>query len=64
VKAFIVGTVTAIVIAVAAGFVLENSFSRDTEATLAAPSVRIGPESSAQYRGWERGAPRGEEGEG
>lgn len=42
-KAFVVGTVLALLLAVAAGFVLEGYFSRSAEEAFSAPSARVEP---------------------
>lgn len=51
-KAFIIGVATAIVLAVAVGFVLERYFSLDAEQAFSTPSARVGEENTAAARGW------------
>jgi hypothetical protein len=42
-KAFLLGTVLAIVLAIGAGYVLEGYFSTSAEAAFSAPSARVEP---------------------
>jgi hypothetical protein len=51
-KAFIVALAAAIVLAVAAGFVLEGYFSTDAEVAFATSGARVGEGSSPEARGW------------
>lgn len=58
-KAFVVAVVVTAALALAAGAVLEGYLSTDAEAAFATPSARVGHESTAEARGWFRGAGRG-----
>ena len=49
-KSFIVGAVLAVALAVAAGFVLEGTFSQKAEQAFATSSVRVGHESTVEAR--------------
>jgi hypothetical protein len=49
-RAFIVGALAAIVLAVGSGVVLEGWFSEDADAKFASPSARVGSEGSAEAR--------------
>lgn len=60
-KAFIVAIVLAVVLAAAAGFVLEGYFSRDAEVAFSTPSARVGHESTVEARRFSgEGVPAGE----
>jgi hypothetical protein len=58
-KAFLVGAVLAVVLAVAAGFVLEGYFSRDAEQAFSSPSARVGPEGTVEARDFSGGEEEG-----
>lgn len=45
-KSFIVGLVAAVVLAAAAGFVLEGYFSQDAEHAFATPTARVDHETA------------------
>jgi hypothetical protein len=49
-RAFLVGALAALVLAVASGFVLEGWFSQDADQKFSSPSARVGSEPSAEAR--------------
>jgi hypothetical protein len=51
-KAFVIGLLTAVILAGAAGYVLERYFSLDAEMAFSTSSARVGEESSVEARGW------------
>lgn len=56
-KAFLAGLIAAVVLAVAAGLVLERFLSQEADSALAAPSARVGP--SIEERGWDAASGEG-----
>jgi hypothetical protein len=54
-KAFVIGVVLAVVLAVAAGFILEGYFSTDAEVAFSSPSARVGPENTVEHRRFSGG---------
>ena len=58
-KAFVVGAVLAVLLAVGASFVLEGYFSREADQAFSSPSARVGPGGTAEERGWFRGPTNG-----
>lgn len=51
-KAFLASLLVAVILAASAGLVLERFLSREADVALAAPSARVGAESSVEHRGW------------
>jgi hypothetical protein len=58
-KAFVLGVVVAVVLAVASGFVLEGFFSQDAEQAFSSPSARVGPEGTVEARDFSGGDEEG-----
>ena len=51
-KAFVVAAVLAVLLAVGAGYVLEDYFSQEADQKFASPSARVGPGGTPEERGW------------
>ena len=54
-KAFVLGTVLAVVLAVASGFILESFFGSDAHETFSTASARVGEENTADHRNFSGG---------
>jgi hypothetical protein len=54
-KAFVVGVVVAVVLAVGASYVLEGYLSENAEVAFAAPDVRVGHEATVAGRRFSPG---------
>lgn len=51
-KAFVLGVLAAIALAVVSGVVAQSSFTRSADQTLATSSSRVGANASIDGRGW------------
>ncbi len=49
-KAFLLGVIFAVGMAVVSGFVLEGYFSKDADAAFSTPSARVGEAASFEHR--------------
>lgn len=54
-KAFILGLVAAVVLAVAGGFLLEGYFARDAETAFSSPTTRLGAAPTVEARNFSGG---------